>query len=94
MISFSPTPAVAEGCCEQRDCPLVHPSLVHSAQLLGLQPRLLGDVLQEAQGHKEAGILLILPVARVLTCKAGQQMSSWSHREYARRFHWHRSQAK
>ena len=45
-----PTPAVAEGCCEQRDRPLVHPSLVHSAQLLGLQPRLLGDVLHEAQG--------------------------------------------
>ena len=73
MISFSPTPAVAEGCCEQRDRPLVHPSLVHSAQLLGLQPRLLGDVLQEAQGHEEAGILLILPVARVLACKGWQE---------------------
>lgn len=69
-----PTPAVAEGCCEQRDRPLVHPSLVHSAQLLGLQPRLLGDVLQEAQGHQEAGILLIVPVARVLTCKDWPEM--------------------
>ena len=74
MIVCSPAPAVAEGCCEQRNCPLVHPSLVHSAQLLGLQPCLLGDILQEAQGHQEAGILLILPVARVLTCKGWQEM--------------------
>ena len=81
MLSFNPAPAVAESCCEQRDCPLVHPSLMHSAQLLGLQPRLLGDVLQEAQGHQEAGILLILPVARVLACRGWQEMvsvRSWS----------------